>query len=541
MNNTARSQAMPPDANPEPKLRVVAPDGAPSTLIPSGVQRLDERLGGLDPGGVYLVAGTPGPAKLVTALQFLHAGVARGETVVLLTSAEGPGILDVARAWGLNLDPAWEEGRFRLLGFKDDFELRVLRSAEPQDVLEELDGLISDDTARIAVDPGAMFLQGGAKTLLGKSFLDWGRRHPATFLATLSVDSPESLPSSAEWLVHATHGVFQIDRRPDGLYQLRINRALIGSVGEGDPITLQLTPGRGLVDPERFPTRRRADRPAGEAERLLLVSLAGALAADFETWAKESFKTHIVKEPLEAVTLLQDGASFGGVLVHAPRTRIREAVHACRALRPLTAAAVVFTSDDSLRSTDRVSLLEAGADDCLTGVVDFRELEARLSQAVSAGGKPPPALGTARRVHLLPLGGAVTGEVFRREISERCKDGRFSVFTLVRLVSDGIAAEDLEATLAQEVRADEGDLFTPVDGGSLILLQGARRKPAQSFVARFLSELEGKTGLTGGVEFDLLSHPAEVDQLEGMLEGLDDAGDGIPKPGVVGGRDAAEA
>lgn len=541
MNNTARSQALPPDANPEPNLRVVTPDGAPSTHVPSGIERLDQRLGGLEARGVYLVAGTPGPAKLVAALQFLHAGVAMGEKAVFLTSAEGPGILDVARAWGFDLDPAWEEGRFKLLGFKDDFELRVLRSAEPQDVLEELEGLISGDTARIAVDPGAMFLQGGAKTLLGKSFLDWGRRHPATFLATLSVDTPENLPSSAEWLVHSTSGVFQIDRRPDGLYQLRINRALIGAVGEDDPITLQLTPGRGLVDPERFPTRRRADRPAGEAERVLLVSLAGSLAADFETWAKESFKTHVVKEPLEAVTLLQDGATFGGILVHAPRTRIREAVHACRALRPLSGAAIVFTSDDSLRSTDRVSLLEAGADDCLTGVVDFRELGTRLSQAVSAGGKPPPALGTAQRVQLLPLGGGVTAEVFRKELLERSRDQRFSVFTLLRLVSDGVSPEDMEATLIQEIRADEGDLFTPIDDGCLILLQGARRKPAQSFVARFLSELEGKTGLAGGVEFDLLSHPSEEDRLDLMLKGLGGAGGGIPRPDVAGGPNAAEA
>jgi len=475
MDNTAASPALDPKGPSENKLRVVPDGDLPLKGITSGIHRLDERLGGLEPGGIYLMAGTPGPAKMVAALQFLHAGVERGDRAVLLTSVEGPGILDVARAWGFPLDQAWEEGRFRVLGFRDDFEMRVLRSAEPEDVLRELDTLIPRDTARIAVDPGSMFLQGGAKTILGKAFLDWGRKQAATVLGTLSVDRTESLPSSAEWLVQATHGVFQIDRRPEGLLQLRINRALLQSVGEDDPITLQLAPGRGLCEPDRFPTRRRADRPAGEAERLLLISLGGSHATDLESWARGAFTTEIVDEPLEAVARLQGGDGFGGVLVHVPRKQVREAIHACRAIRPLTGAAIIFVSDDTLRSTDRVNLLEAGADDGLSGEVDFRELAARLSQAVRAGGKPPSGLGVVKQEQGAAAGGRVSREVFGEEVAHRAGDPTRSVFSVVRLISESLGPVELEMALFETVRDEEGDLVTRTSEGCLILLQGARR------------------------------------------------------------------
>ena len=97
----------------EPELRVLPDDVPGDPLIPSGVAALDERMGGLESGGIYLVSGTPGPAKLVMALQFLHVGISRGEKVAFLTAMDPSDVLDVSRAWGSVLDRAWAEGQPR--------------------------------------------------------------------------------------------------------------------------------------------------------------------------------------------------------------------------------------------------------------------------------------------------------------------------------------------------------------------------------------------------------------------------------------------
>lgn len=520
MENAAESQVPVARRSTDPQLRVVGDEGKEIPGIPSGIGRLDERLGGLEPGGVYLVAGTPGPAKLVAILQFLQSALDRGERALLLTSSEADGMMYVARAWGADLGPAWRAGTLEVLGFKDDFEMRVLRSADPEDAMEELDRLVQPEVTRIAVDPGSMFLQGGARTLLGRSFLEWARRHPATVLATLSIDSADSLPSSAEWLVHSTNGVFVIDRRPDGLYQVRMNRSLPGSPGEEDPVTLQLTPEIGLTAPDRVPSRRRSDRPTGDFQKVLLVVLGESSSEDLETWARSSFTAEVVADPLEAVAILQRGSSFGGILVTAPRKHLREAVQACRAFRPLTGAAIVFASDDAIRSTDRVSILEAGADDCLSGGVDFRELEARLKQAVVVGGKQASAIELEGSGRGSPTGGRVPRDVLAEEARRRVGDPTLSVFSMVRLTSPVVEARDLEGSLAEEIRDEDGDLITCTSEGCIVLLQGARWDPAQAFISRFRSGLEKRIGHDPALKTEILTYPAEKSEIEGLLERL---------------------
>lgn len=157
---------------------------ATSTAVPFGIAPLDDRTGGLQSGGSYLIVGAPGPAKMVAALQFLQAGLKRGEKCLLLSNADVEDMLGVGRGWGFDLESPWRQGQLQLLGFKDDFELRAIRSIEPDEVLEELDALVEPGVARIAVEPCSMFLAGGAKSVLGAAYLKWARTHPATACST---------------------------------------------------------------------------------------------------------------------------------------------------------------------------------------------------------------------------------------------------------------------------------------------------------------------------------------------------------------------
>ena len=63
--------------------------------------------GGLPAGHIYLIEGEPGTGKTTLALQFISAGVRRGEKVLYVTLSESRNeLLSVARVHGLDIDPS---------------------------------------------------------------------------------------------------------------------------------------------------------------------------------------------------------------------------------------------------------------------------------------------------------------------------------------------------------------------------------------------------------------------------------------------------
>jgi circadian clock protein KaiC len=76
------------------------------TRCSSGCPGLDDVLGGgLPTGHFYLIEGEPGTGKTTLALQFMAAGIARGEKVLYVTLSESRNeLLAVARAHGLKLE-----------------------------------------------------------------------------------------------------------------------------------------------------------------------------------------------------------------------------------------------------------------------------------------------------------------------------------------------------------------------------------------------------------------------------------------------------
>jgi CheY-like chemotaxis protein len=515
----------------EPAFSTSATAGTTS----SGILPLDERLGGgLRVGGGYLAAGPPGPAKLVAALQFLHEGVSQGQRGLLLTGARVADVLDVSAEWGVDLRPAFMNRALDAIGFRDDFEMRVLRSAEPEDAMEELASLVAPDVERIAVDPGSLFLQGRARSLLGAAFLDWVRRHPATALLTLSIDGPE-LPSAAEWLIQGTSGILLFDQGEDGIYEVDLRHLRVG--GEAAKVTLQLAAGRGLARPEAGLFRRRSDRARGHADRLLFLSLGEDRVTDLEGWAKGLFTTEVVHDPIEAVSSVQEGPGFGCIVVYAPRARLSDTIHTCRVLRPLTGAPILVVSDDAMRSSDRVDLLEAGADDSLSGGVDVRELETRIRQATETGGKPVPKGDRKKRERL--AGGLVDGQEFEAEVRARLGNPWKSVLAVVRVWEHAERSEPLQRVLVEELRSDQGDLVATAGPAYLVLLQGARRDAVRVFMDRVRRRTAAEGRETEALRSEIFSHPGDRQGILDLMRSLDERGANASEtgPGETGGQE----
>jgi circadian clock protein KaiC len=83
---------------------------APRTKARTGIAGLDDILGGgLAPGRVYLLEGSPGAGKTTVALQFLQEGAARGERCLYVTLSESETELrDGAASHGWTLGPQIE-------------------------------------------------------------------------------------------------------------------------------------------------------------------------------------------------------------------------------------------------------------------------------------------------------------------------------------------------------------------------------------------------------------------------------------------------
>jgi hypothetical protein len=490
-------------------------------LVTSGIRPLDERIGGLEPGGIHLVIGAPGPAKMVATLQFLHEGVSRGEQALLLTDADAASTVAVANAWGFSLEPAWRAGTLQILGFREEFSLRAMRSISPGEVLEELDSLVLGEPARIAVDPGTLFLMGGARTLLGAAFVAWAKKKPATVLATFSVDGDATqLPSAADWLLKAVTAQLVLERRSESLYEIAYARSIPGVNGHEEQISLELKPGAGLVKAEGSPSRRGNDRAGIDERKLLLLSLGDSHATDLASWADRTFDASLVSEPFDAVAHVQGDANPGCVLVHAPRSHVRQAVQACRALRPLTRAAIVFASDDAIRSTDRVNLLEAGADDCLSGGLDFRELGVRIKQAIAHGARAlmPRADGASGKAGpVATVGGRVPRATFAAEVERRAGDATLAFFCVLDVTPDGLTAAELEDTLSELVRSADGDLVAASDAGCVVLLQGAREGQLGALLRRIEARVAQGADGSARARVRVLSHPARAPEIRALI------------------------
>jgi CheY-like chemotaxis protein len=292
-----------------------------------------------------------------------------------------------------------------------------------------------------------------------------------------------------------------------------------------EPVSVRLKPGAGFMRPDGLPARRNRDRAGVDDRRLLLVSLGGSHGADLETWARAAFTADVVSEPFDAVAHIQ-GIGYGAVLVHAPRSRVREAISACRAMRPLTRAAIVFASDDAVRATDRIQILASGADDCVSGGIALPELDLRLRQAIASGARPLQNGNGAHGSSMTSLGsapgldgGRVPKDVFDAELERRAADPMLRFFCVLSVTSDVLDMGQLAEILARQVRFDEGDLVVADADRCVVLLQGAREAQLGPFVERLRSRLDqwGDHRSEGGNGVTVLSHPTQAAQIAALL------------------------
>jgi circadian clock protein KaiC len=131
--------------------------------VPTGVAALDPLLeGGFPRGRSFLITGEPGTGKTIFALQFLHAGLKRGDKGVLVSADENPlDLLEQAASLGWDFAPYVQDKQLAILNAAGPFCSRAGADA-PIDLSKavgDLAGFVKQFGAeRLVLDPASPFL-----------------------------------------------------------------------------------------------------------------------------------------------------------------------------------------------------------------------------------------------------------------------------------------------------------------------------------------------------------------------------------------------
>lgn len=194
----------------------IKPSKAPDTRIPTGVEGIDDILGGgFTPDRMYLIEGAPGAGKTTLALQFLLKGAELGEAGVYITLSETRSeLVAVAESHG------WDTDRITIIELLSDegldprYEQSVLHPAEV-----ELSETVRDVIARVdELKPVRLVFDSLSELrMLSQNALRYRRqilalkRYFATRACTvLLLDDNSSEPGDLQ-LHSIAHGVISLD------------------------------------------------------------------------------------------------------------------------------------------------------------------------------------------------------------------------------------------------------------------------------------------------------------------------------------------
>ncbi len=267
----------------------------PLDFEPTGIAPLDDQVGGLCHGRVYLGQGSGG-AKGVFAVQFLHRCLERGEGAVLVTTDRIDTVLYVGKSVGLDLRPYVRSSKLVVLGLAERFE-RILETRSDVVALAAEIGRHAADcgATRIVVNSILTVLCSAPRLALSAPLLSDlidGLEHTGATTVVLSDDpvTPQEELANA-YLKRSCFGtlVLEPETRGRGTGVLRLERmhGVTTESSEGVPFRVAFGTGLVTVDPAAAPhvydeldeLRRRVAVQMASAEEVsgLLATMSGGL------------------------------------------------------------------------------------------------------------------------------------------------------------------------------------------------------------------------------------------------------------------------
>ena len=280
-------------------------DAQSRKVIASGIEPVDELLGGLDSGQLYLAHGEAA-GKSLFGIKFLIEGLKRNENGALVIRYSPEDAVRRFARLGYDCLEDVYSGRLVILEYSDDIIQKIGKLRELTPVLRELEWLLGETRPeRLVFDPVTSVLAGteGSFASRANEFGDWARSFGATVVLTADESNREVLESFEPLVAES----FRFDLRELGDHTGRFI-AFEKSLTIPDQ-AIEVDPSRGVfllgspVDPavpqapsiaelelireEIRSVRNRIDRKV-EVEPFAEVDLLGEEASDVRRIAREA-------------------------------------------------------------------------------------------------------------------------------------------------------------------------------------------------------------------------------------------------------------
>jgi CheY-like chemotaxis protein/archaellum biogenesis ATPase FlaH len=220
-----------------------------NTII-SGIEPVDELMGGLDRGQLYLVHGE-GPGKSLFGIKFLIEGLKRGENGALVIRYSPEDAVHRFARLGYDCLEDVYSGRLVILEYSDDIIQKIGKLREITPVLRELEWLLGETRpVRLIFDTVASVLAGaeGNLDIRAREFADWARSFGATVVLIATESNPEIIRCFKALVAESFRfSVRNVDERAAGFITFEKSSAISEQRIEVDPARGVFLLGRALA------------------------------------------------------------------------------------------------------------------------------------------------------------------------------------------------------------------------------------------------------------------------------------------------------
>ena len=482
-------------------------------MISTGVEALDERLGGLQSGGVYVFAGPAASGKSLLGLHFLTAGLARDEQCVLITAEQSAKIEGQAAFIGYAGVRLTDHAGLQILEFPGHLDGGApavalwlssrLRWPRPSRIV--IDGLerfaeferaphgLTTELIRMLGETGAtayLLLQTNALAL---------RDHPA-----------------ADIVFGRAAGVFRLDLSEPGKRTFHCEQSPAGAF-RSERLAYSLRAGAGFT--EELPLAAPV-LTAEQRRKLLLLDEIGAVGPDLLAALDHDYELQLLRGTTGVLGTLTAG-QYGMLVVTVDpfdQARATDLVHALR--RGGNAVPVVCLAPSrGLRSTTRSRCLRSGADDFLVAELPVSEVADRIHTAWLRGAHRRSGLNQVGQI-MQPLGDDGAPRLMTEAELLQAMDTLLAeqpplFFGYVEFSVGGTSPQVVWPAVRSRMRVGEGDIIGLLSGNRFACVLD-RITPEQT--AQVLERIRNAhPGLAALSDVQAIASPADIDALRVRL------------------------